>query len=348
MLGDLYFFEENIMRELATVAKIEEVKPIEGADRIVAYRVRNWWVVDQKDRYKVGDLVIYYEIDSFLPAKDEFEFLRKSSYKKLADGTEGFRLRTVKLKGQISQGLITPVPSNYDHSVNEGDNWTDVLGITKYEPPIPASLSGEVKGLFPSFIPKTDEERIQNIKPKVLDSWRTLKCYVTEKVDGSSVTIYYNNGVFGVCSRNLELKENESNSYWEAVNKLGLKDKLSNFGKNIALQGELFGPGIQGNKYKRNNRSIAFFTIFDIDTQTRVPYNEFVSICNQLSIDTVPLVDGNFSIYNKTVDDLLVMAENESMLTPKVFREGIVVRDHGNTISFKAISNSWLIKYNED
>lgn len=332
------------MRKLVTVAKIEDIKPIEGADSICAYRVRNWWVVDKKNKYSIEDLVLYYEIDSFIPIKEEFEFLRKSSYKKLPDGTEGFRLKTIKLRGQISQGLITKIPNN-GGSVTEGDDWTDILNVTKYELPIPVALSGEVKGNFPNFMPKTDEERIQNIKTSDFNNWKNLKCYYTEKIDGTSITIYFNNNTFGVCSRNLELKYNETNSYWEAVNNLNLERKLRELGKNIALQGELFGNGVQGNKYKQNGRSIAFFNVFDIDKQSKLPYKEFVNLCKQLELSTVPVIDDNFVIGDKTVEDLLNLAEGFSVLNTSTLREGIVVRDYENNISFKVISNSWLTKY---
>lgn len=142
-------------RKLASVVKVLDIKPIPGADAIEVATVKGWNVVVKKNEYKVGDLAIYYEIDSYLPIKPEFEFLRKSSYKKMADGTEGFRLKTVKLRGQISQGLLTPL--TFD--AVEGEDVTERLGVTKYEPPIPAQLAGLVKGLFPSFIPKTQEER---------------------------------------------------------------------------------------------------------------------------------------------------------------------------------------------
>lgn len=336
------------MRKLVTVARVEEIRNIDGADLIVAYRVRNWWVVDQKDRYKVGDHVLYYEIDSFLPIKEEFEFLRKSSYKKLPNESEGFRLRTIRLKGQVSQGLITPIPDTNPDLRNEGDDWTEILGVTKYEPPIPSFLSGLVKGSFPSFIQKTDEERIQNIRSKDFDSWRSLDFYATEKVDGSSVTFYHNNRLFGVCSRNLELSNTENNAQWRIATDLDLKNKLCDLGLNIALQGEIYGNGIQGNKYKKNNKNVAFFTIFDIDKQCKVSHTEFIDICKTLKIPTVPIIIAHFRIEDKTVEDLLRTADGNSVICPEVLREGLVMRDYSNQISFKAISNNWLIKYNKD
>ncbi len=213
-------------RKLATIRKITNITPIEGADKIELVTVGGWKVVAAKDvNHKIGDLVVYCEIDSFLPIKEEFEFLRKSSYKKLSDGTEGFRLKTIKLRGQVSQGLILPIKElsifqfASSSNLSEGDDVTDILGITKYEPPIPAELAGKVKGGFPHFIPKTDEERVQNLS-KEYDEWKLQskhKFYVTEKLDGSSATYYIKDGVFGVCSRNLELLETEGNTFWKVA-----------------------------------------------------------------------------------------------------------------------------------
>ncbi len=183
-------------RKLATVVKIADLQPISGADAIEVASVKGWKVVVKKGEYKVGDSAIYYEIDSFLPVRPEFEFLRKSSFKKMLD-QEGFRLKTIRLRGQISQGLLTPVPANI--SANVGDDLTESLGIVKYEAPIPAQLSGKVKGNFPSFIPKTEEIRIQNFQADMNFSPAGERVYITEKLDGTSFTCYYNNGEFGVC-----------------------------------------------------------------------------------------------------------------------------------------------------
>jgi RNA ligase (TIGR02306 family) len=146
-------------RKLASIRRITNISPIEGADKIELVTVDGWKVVVAKDvGHKVGNMVVYCEIDSFLPVKDEFEFLRKSSYKKMVDGTEGFRLKTIKLRGQVSQGLILPInvlPINQfasGHNLPEGMDVTEMLGIVKYEPPIPAELAGKVKGMFPSFL----------------------------------------------------------------------------------------------------------------------------------------------------------------------------------------------------
>jgi hypothetical protein len=140
-------------RKLASIKQITDIRPIEGADKIELASVGGWNVVVAKDvRHKVGDMVVYCEIDSFIPIREEFEFLRKSSYKKMGD-QEGFRLKTIKLRGQVSQGLILPIHVlPLLEMVSEGQDVTEMLGIVKYEPPIPAELAGKVKGQFPSFL----------------------------------------------------------------------------------------------------------------------------------------------------------------------------------------------------
>lgn len=340
-------------RKLATIRSIGQISPILGADKIELATVDGWNVVVGKDvGHKVGDLVIYCEIDSFLPIREEFEFLRKSSYKKMV-GKEGFRLKTIKLRGQISQGLILPIsvlnPPNTNIYVTpfEGLDVTEILGIIKYEPPIPANLVGKVKGIFPSFIPKTDEERIQNLT-KEYEKWKIQskhQFYVTEKLDGSSSTFYIKNGVFGVCSRNLDLLETEENTFWKIARYLDLENKMKSLDFNLALQGELIGESIQGNPYKLKGQSVRFFTGFNIDTYQRMVYNEFTEILTRLNLESVPLLnqDLDFTLPN-TIDEMLKYAEGKSMLNNQTEREGVVVRSLDGTISFKAVSNIFLLK----
>ena len=162
-------------RKLATIRKIAEVRSIENADKIQAYRVDGWFVVDSVDKYKVGDLVTYIEIDSFVP-HELAPFLSKGKEPREFEGVKGERLRTIRLKGQVSQGLLLPITHEvnvaWSHNffnfegfkpLEEGDDVTATLGILKYEKPLPAALTGTAKGNFPSFIPKTDQERIQNL-----------------------------------------------------------------------------------------------------------------------------------------------------------------------------------------
>jgi RNA ligase (TIGR02306 family) len=331
-------------RKLASVVKIVDIQPIPGADAIVVATVKGWKVVVKVNEYKVGDLAVYYEIDSFLPIRPQFEFLRKSSFKRMGS-TEGFRLKTIRLRGQISQGLLTPIPEGISNP-KEGDDLTEALDIVKYEPPIPAQLAGKIKGTFPSFIPKTDEIRIQNFENEVGFSPVGERAYVTEKLDGTSFTCYFNNGVFGVCGRNWELSETSDNSLWRMANLLQLKEKMTKHGKNIALQGELIGAGINGNLYGLSDHKLFFFTGYDIDKGRRMFFDELEWVLFGLDLQMVPVLEKyGFVIPNESniVDYMLKYAEGKSVLNMEVDREGVVVRGLEREFSFKAISNTYLL-----
>jgi RNA ligase (TIGR02306 family) len=255
-------------------------------------------------------------------------------------------LKTIKLRGQVSQGLILPLDVLLSTGVSsddvyEGLDVTGMLNIVKYEPPIPAELAGKVKGLFPSFIRKTDEERIQNLAGEY-EEMKKHTYYVTEKLDGSSATFYYNNGVFGVCSRNLELIETEGNTFWKVARELDLENKLQKLNSNICLQGELIGEGIQGNPYKIKGQTVRFFNIFDIDNQEYYGLPNFLITLDVLQLESVPVLDRNFQLPN-SVDELLNYSDKKSKLNPNFDREGIVIRSLDRKISFKVISNKFLL-----
>ena len=335
---------ENL-RKLASIRKISDIQIIPGADMIELAIVDGWKVVVAKNvEHKVGDMVVYCEIDSFLPIKEEFEFLRKSSYKKMSDGTEGFRLRTIKLKGQVSQGLILPLKDlqlpNKD-LLEVGMDVTNLLGISKYEPPIPAELSGKVKGLFPSFLRKTDEERVQNLSNEY-ENLKQHKFYVTEKLDGSSATFYSKDGVFGVCSRNLELLETEGNTFWKVARELKLEEWLTSQDVNYSIQGELIGESIQGNPYKIKGQTVGFFNAFDIDTQEYLGLEGFEKLISSMGLKSVPILDREFTLPD-TIDELLTYADEKSVLNSNFDREGVVIRSLDRKISFKVISNKFLL-----
>ncbi|MFW6310686.1 MAG: RNA ligase (ATP), partial [Nanoarchaeota archaeon] len=269
-------------RKLATIEKISGIYPIEGADAIERAEVRGWNVVIKKGEFKEGDFCVYCEIDSLLPERPEFEFLRKNK----------FRIRTIKLRGQVSQGIVFPISilesfgelvsvigeQEYDTilvirdenvvvPIVQGEDVTDLLGVTKFEPPIPASLGGDVKGNFPSHSIKTDEERIQNLKNNY-DKFKEKKWVVTEKLDGSSCTAFIFDGEYGMASRNLTLKESEKNSFWKVARALQLEEKMKKYMSDnnieaLTLQGELIGEGIQKNKYKLKGQDLRFFRAFD-------------------------------------------------------------------------------------
>lgn len=344
------------MRKLASIKRIDTIEPIEGADKIELATVGGWKVVVAKNvGHKEGDLVVYCEIDSFLPIEPEFEFLRKSSYKKMVDGTEGFRLKTIRLRGQYSQGLIIPLQDaheiihrngpNVNVGLFEGLDVTEMLGITKWDPPVPANLAGTAKGNFPSFIQKTDEERIQNLSQD-LERWKAenVQFYITEKLDGSSATFYLRDGEFGVCSRNLDLKETEDNTYWKVARELKIEEKLRELGRNLAIQGELIGEGIQKNRYKIKGHTVRFFNVFDIDKFEKVSRDEFSEvIVERLGLETVPVHMLDLPLVHG-VEGLLKLAEGKSVLNKEAEREGLVIRSLDNKISFKAISNKFLLK----
>ena len=353
------------MRKLATVQKITEIKPIDGADAIELAIVNGWQVVVAKDvNHKVGDDIVYCEIDSFLPVREEFEFLRRSSFKKMGDD-EGFRLKTIKLRGQISQGLILPISifGDFSWTAYEGLDVTERLGIVKYDPPIPAQLAGISKGNFPSFIPKTDEERVQNLA-KDFNKLKEGSYYITEKLDGSSATYYVRDGEFGAASRNLELAEppafvpgnilcedgverpKTENTYWKVARELDIKNKLLSLEKNISIQGELIGEGIQGNPYKIKGHTLRIFNIFDIDKHEYFDLHDFLITANQLGLETIPVLDTDFKL-PETVEELLLLAEGKSVLHKDTEREGLVIRSLDRKISFKAISNKFLLKSKE-
>lgn len=334
-------------RKLASIVKINDIQPIPNADAIEVATVKGWKVVVKKGEFKVNDLAVYFEIDSFLPVRPEFEFLRKSCFR-VFNGQEGFRLKTIKLRNQLSQGLLIPVENlvKDQYNIEVGDDLTDALGIVKYEQQIPAQLSGVIEGLFPSFIPKTDEERIQNI----LEDYRGERVYITEKLDGTSFTCYYKDGKFGVCSRNYELKESEDNTHWKVARHFNIKEKMEWLGKNIALQGEIVGPGIQGNKYKLPSPTVFFFTGYNIDNRERITFNELESIVIKFNCELVPVLEYNMQLPTapiNLIEHMLNYAEGKSVLSSSTEREGVVVRGLDKVFSFKAISNKFLLKNEE-
>lgn len=355
-------------RHLATLQRISELNPIEGADRIECAKVLGWRCVVKKGEFKVGDLIIYCEVDSLLPEKPEFEFLRETK----------FRIRTRKFKGQISQGLILPINflvSKDDTffegwnkliqlgNLQEGQDVTELLGIVKYEPKLPANLAGLVKGTFPKHIvPKTDETRVQVLQP-MLDRYKGEKCYVSEKVDGSSCTIYYKDGEFGVCSRNLELFETPENSFWKVIKEKKIDEKLKKYCEdnkiNLSLQGELVGNNIQKNTLNLSGLDILFFNIFNINEYRYYDYTDFIKISKELEISIVPILEEDFILIND-IDYLVEKAKGNSKLNRNVMREGIVIRplkekvdlfmanDFGNgRVSFKVLNPEYLLKYGE-
>ena len=340
-------------RKLATIRKIDQVNPIEGADAIEVCTIGGWKVVSQKGLYKEGDLAIYCEVDSFIPTTIA-PFLTKSGhFPKQFNQIEGERLKTIRLRGQISQGLLLPlslISNGESYGVpfilRDGEDITEFLGIQKWEAPIPAQLAGSIKGSFPSFLQKTDQERIQNLKAELVNWVQANATWeVTEKLDGSSMTVYVRDGEVGVCSRNLELKENINNTFWKTAIQSGLIDKLANFGQNIAIQGELIGPGIQNNIYGLSSHEFRVYDVFNVDTYEYLTPPLRRELCDKLDLLHVPVL-AQRTLLIDNVEALLESAEGQSEMAKKPLgREGLVFKCHEEQISFKAISNVFLLKH---
>ena len=353
------------MRKLATIRKIDALRPIPDADAIECAVIGGWTAVVKKGEFKAGDLAVYCEIDSWIPHVLA-PFLSKGKEPRVFDGIAGERLRTMKLRGQLSQGLLLPldhinakfygnalVISN-DNEIfdvlKEGNDVSELLGIIKYEAPIPAQLAGEVKGMFPGWIQKTDQERVQNLTEE-FDYWlREQHVWeVTEKLDGSSMTVYLRDGEFGVCSRNLELKPSETNSLWKVAVRNDLELKLRRANRNLALQGELIGEGIQGNPYKQKGQEFFLFDIYDIDASKYLTPAERNAFVEEHDIKHVPVLAFGAELWDtlgiNSIDNILKFAEGKSVMGMiGCEREGLVFKSKAMQCSFKAISNKFLLK----
>jgi len=340
------------MRKLATFRTVRELKSIEGAEFIETAVIDGWQCVVKKGEFKLGDTGIYFEIDSFLPANDpRYAFLEKDF--RIFDGSQGARLRTIRLRGTLSQGLLLPktyFPETLNCAVD--DDLSALLNIKKWDPPLPAQMAGVAKGLYPGFIPKTDQERIQNI-PDIIFQEAKSTYEVSVKIDGSSMTVYQKDGELGVCSRNYELKEEDNNTLWRVANHYQAKFILTKLERNLALQGELYGEGIQDNPENNRGQDWRIFDIFSIDEGRYLNPGERMETLNTMAkiaqennfpvLQSVPIV-GNFQLERfDSVDAILDFANGKTMDGTGV-REGLVYKREDGKISFKTISNDYLLK----
>lgn len=319
----------EIKRKLATIETIKEIRPIDGADAIEIAIVRGWQVVVQKGDFVKNDLCVYCEIDSLVPDVPVFEFLRPHK----------FRIRTIRLRKQLSQGIIFPLsimhsfgdavsamnePEYNTVFINEhnigvpvisGEDVTDFIGVKKYEAPIPACLSGDVNGGFPGHSIKTDEERIQNFSSDY-EEFRKLLWMETEKLDGASTTYAIkDNGPFTTSSRNWDLKESAGNSLWRVARAQKIEEKMraymkTNDIKSLTIQGELIGEGIQKNLYKIKGQCFRIFRIFNPDTYKFYGPNTTITVCKDLGLKMVPVRNKSFSLPEKMEDLLLHVDAN--------------------------------------
>ena len=344
------------MRKMASVRKIDAVGPIEGADAIEVATVGGWKVVVKKDEFKVGDFAVYCEIDSWIPTEIA-PFLSKGKEPREFEGVKGERLKTIKLRGQLSQGLLLPFTAAMAIKLGagpdakfedyEGVDVSELLNIKKWEMTVPAQLAGQVRGNFPTAVPKTDQERAQNlVKEIVAANEAGIKFEITEKLEGSSMTCYLIDGEFGVCSRNLDLKRDENNSFWATAIREDVEAKMREVGGNFAIQGELIGPGIQGNIYKLTKTEFYVFDVYDVAQGRYLNPSERQALIQVIGLKHVPIVAYAASLYDTLgitdIPQLLKFAEGKSTLF-NTEREGIVFKETNGGMTFKAISNKYLL-----
>lgn len=356
------------MRKLVTVRRVTEIHPIEGADVIELAVIDGWKSIVKKEYgLKAGGLCAYFEIDSFLPLEERYEFLRNSSLKKM-DGVDGFRLKTMKMRGIVSQGLAQPISifpeiqADLDAIASRALSWdefyekdyAEALSVKKYEPYIAPENMGKIRGNFPSFIQKTDQERCQNIGKHIFGDHLNDEYEITLKLDGTSLTAFYVDGEEGVCSRNNELQvEDEGNKYVTMYIQSGLQAALKAIGKNYAVQGELMGPSIQNNREGLSKQVLYIFDIFDISNSQYLSSVDRLAFLDELYANGVnPEIVTHTPIYNNKVtlasigiqnlEQLLTYAEGKSLA--HAVREGLVFKSVNGQFSFKAISNAYLLK----
>jgi RNA ligase (TIGR02306 family) len=331
------------MRALVTIQRVRAITVIPDSDFLEAAHIMGWTCVVKKGEFREGDLGVYFEVDSFLPVDPRYEFLRGSSYRENDDNGQGFRIRTAKMRGQLSQGLFLPLPKFPELAgAAEGDDVTEKLGVKKWYVPETAGAGGTIIGERPFGIPASDEIRIQSAL-ELLDQLRGKPYYITTKMDGTSGIVYFIDGKIGCCSRNKEIKDEAEALYWSPVYRYGLKEKLAAYGKNIVLTGEICGPGIQRNKLRLSAPEWYVFDVKDWDSGSYVPYDQAREICAALAVPFVPLEEQGES-FAYTLDELLEKAKGK--YASGLDKEGIVVRDTQSpkAVSFKVLNNDALLK----
>ena len=346
-------------RKLASIQRIWKTEPIEGADKIELAYVLGWQCVVNKGQFKPMDLAVYFEIDSFLPIRPEFEFLRASSYKNSDLLGEGFRLKTMKFRGEISQGLLLPIDvfEELPADIALNTNVSELLGVRKWEIEERVTTGGTVVGQLPRDIPHTDETRVQAM-PELIQEFAGLEYYISTKMDGSSHSIGVDENGFHVTGHNYEYKDDGKCSFYNLVNERGYKEKIETFAKKEGLtvftvQGEFCGPGIQQNRLKLIKPEWYVFTIRE--NGKRVGLERMLKICEELGFNTVPIEEVGTDLPSKypTVESLLARADGDYPNGGK--KEGIVIRPTepvfcpliSAALSMKIVSNKYLLKNNE-
>lgn len=338
----------NGIRSMAWVTEIDQVIKHPNADALDICKVGGWQCVAKLGEFQQGDTCVYVSIDSWVP-NSLAPFLSKGKVPREHNGIAGERLRTVRLRGEISQGLLLPLSVLPDANVPAGTDVSEVLNIVKYESPMLAKLAGIARGNFPSMIPKTDAERVQNINRNIQQYLENnIEFEVTLKLDGSSMTVANIDGEVHVCSRNLSLDlSQEGNTFVDTARALGIIDKIP---PNIAIQGELMGGSIQKNQEKLSGYHWFVFEVYDIKAGHYYSPRQRRQLVEELGLKHVPVIHESITLADMgatSVSEILSLADGPS-LNPSVAREGLVFKNLDGSIKFKAISNQWLLKNEAD
>jgi len=331
------------MRSLVTIQRVKMISPIPDSDFLETAHIMGWQCVVKKGEFHEGELGVYFEVDSFIPVEPRYEFLRGSSYRDNEDNGKGFRIRTMRMRGQLSQGLLLPLSQFPElDGYNVGDDVTEVLQVKKWYIPETSTPGGVIIGERPFGIPASDEIRIQSAL-ELLEQLQDKAYYITTKMDGTSGIVYYIDGKIGCCSRNKEIKDDENALYWAPVYKYGLKEKLAALGKNLVLTGEICGPGIQKNKLRLPTVEWYVFDVKDWDSGRYLPYDQACEICSALGLSVVPLEERG-EHFSYSLETLLEKAKGK--YPSGLDKEGIVVRDvlFPKAVSFKVLNNDALLK----
>ena len=310
------------------VGKIIDIRKIENADKIVSATVvlgqaGKWEGVVGKDQFQIGDKCNVFLQDAIIPESLGLTFLKSP------------KIKMARFRGVPSECLITQVFQNGEI----GDSIDEKLGVTKFEKPIPVSMQGMIEGNFPSFISKTDEPNFQTVS-QMVEFLKTEPCYSTMKYDGTSGTAYRWTDHFGVCSRNLELKDG-GNIYWEMARKYDLKNKIP---EGIVIQFEIYGEGIQKNPLGIKGNEIAVFNVYNIPSHSYLDRGDFENFCEQNGLPMAKIVKifPEGLLFNTSEE---LRKESESVKYPNGSNaEGLVYRPYtekymgSNRVSFKVIS----------
>ena len=345
------------MRKLATIQRVSAVDnilhPADGSETTLAcirFEDIAWQCVAKRGEFEVGDLAVYIEISTVVPEHPVFEFLRSKK----------FKVKTVRLCGVLSQGLALPVSifgAIAEDVLSPGYDVTDIIGVTRYEPPVDARINGSGRVCtFPSeVVPKTDEERIQS-RPFILEHFKGMAVVATLKHDGTSATYFWDleQNRLRVCSRNMEKMEPDDSVYWQVVKLQPDIERFCQENPTYVLQGEITAPGLQKNRMGRKVPHFAAFNVYDREAGNYMAYFYADWIVSSYGIPFVEVVH-EWEEFESTVEELLAIAEGFYPDTTNE-REGIVLRPLfeekwvytlGGRLSCKVISNKFLEKGGE-